>query len=409
MTVSNLTPVAAGERLDQLDILRGFALFGILLVNFEFFLNPMQSVVLASELDPGSTDGITRLVVAILAEGKFYALFSMLFGAGFALMMERANARAGAFWPVYLRRLLGLLAIGLAHMLLVWSGDILVVYAVVAFVMVLLFRRTPVSRLPKWAVVFLLLPTLVMVLLTGMMALAPPESLADLPRQFSADLEQARTTSESAAAIIASGSFGQAVAQRLDDMLFMFESFLFWIPPILGYFLLGRWLIATGRLSRLDAHAGFHRKALVLGLVVGLPLCIAGAWLMRDQNLIVMTPQLALASSLIAVGAPLLAFGYLALILLNRHRLDWLAPAGRMALTNYLCQSLFWTWMIHGYGLGLGPEIDPWLTPILAIGFFALQIVVSHLWLARFRFGPAEWLWRSLTYLKIQPISKAVA
>jgi uncharacterized protein len=402
-----MTPVSARERLDQLDILRGFALLGILLVNFEYFLNPIQSVVLGHTGGLQSAADAVDLGIKMLAEGKFYPLFSMLFGAGFALMYERAVERGRGFWTVYLRRLLILLVFGLVHLVLIWSGDILLTYALVAFLMVLLFRRTPASRLPKWAVVFILLPALVISALAGLIALAPPEAMSEMQQQFDADLAAARETVAQAASIYAGGSFMAATAQRFDDLLFLLSSFLFWIPPIMGFFLIGRWLIVTGRLVDPDRHARFYRAALLIGFLIGLPLCIAGGWLSWGENLIVPTATLALGSACIGVGAPALAFGYLALIVTNRHRLTWMAPAGRMALTNYLLQSLFWTWVIYGYGLGLGPVIPPALTPVLVAGFFALQVLLSRLWLERFRFGPAEWLWRSLTYLRAQPMRKA--
>lgn len=408
MPASRLTPVTGSERLDQLDILRGFALFGILLVNFEFFLSPIQSVVLGAASGVDNSDAAVGWGIKALAEGKFYALFSMLFGAGFTLMAERAIERGKTFWPLYLRRLLILLGIGLVHLLLIWSGDILVVYAVVAFLMVLLFRKTPVRRLPKWAVVFLLVPALIIIGLSALLSVGPPEVINETDQQFNEALEQARSTADKAATIYASGSFAEATVQRLDDMGFLFMNFLFWVPPILGYFLLGRWLIATQRLTRPNFHVRFYRGALLLGFLVGLPLCLASTWMIWNQNLIVITPQLALAYLCLAIGAPLMAFGYLALVITNRHRLAWLAPAGRMALTHYLTQSLFWTWMIYGYGLGLGPDIPYWSTPILALVFFTLQIVASHWWLNRFRFGPAEWVWRSLTYLHLQPMRKSI-
>ncbi|NBD94915.1 MAG: DUF418 domain-containing protein, partial [Gammaproteobacteria bacterium] len=278
--MSALAPVTPGERLDQLDILRGFALFGILLVNFEYFLNPIQSVVLGHTGGLQTPADAVDLGIKILAEGKFYPLFAMLFGAGFALMYERAVERGQGFWSVYLRRLLILLVFGLVHLLLIWSGDILLVYALVAFVMVLLFRRTPASRLPKWAVVFLLVPTLAIVALAGLVAMVPPSAAGELQQEFAAELVSTRETVAQAAAIYANGSFVEASSQRLEDL-----PFLLW-----------------------------------------------------QENMIIPTPSLALASVCLAVGAPLLAFGYLAVIVVNRHRLTWLAPAGRMALTNYLMQ-----------------------------------------------------------------------
>lgn len=406
MSVSQLKPVGSADRLDHLDILRGFALFGILLVNFEYFLNPIQAIMLGDSGPLQGADAWVDISIGTLAEGKFYAIFSLLFGAGFALMIQRARSRSVGFWPLYLRRLLILLLFGLAHLLLIWSGDILLIYALVAAMMVLLYRNTPPSRLPKWAALFIAIPAVMILLLATLFGLAPAETTAELSQQFAADQEQALAAVAEAARLQRDGSFGQMTDQRLADLSFMLENALFWVPPILGFFLLGRWLLVTGRLVQPDEHAGFYGKAILVGLLLGLPLSGAGALLAWDQSFVEVTSRLALGMVCATIGAALLAFGYLGLIIRQRHRLHWLAPAGRMALTNYLLQSLFWTWVIYGYGLGLGEVIPYWTTPILTTAFFALQIVISRWWLERYRFGPAEWLWRTLTYMKLQPMRK---
>lgn len=406
MNGPSLSPVTGVERLDQLDVLRGFALFGILLVNFEYFLQPLQTVVLGSELSVASADGAVGFAVKSLAEGKFYALFSTLFGAGFALMLDRARERAAPFWPVYLRRLLVLLAIGAVHMFLVWSGDILMIYAVVALVMVLLFRNTPVQRLWKWALVFLLGTLVLFGLWSLSLVFTPPDQVAEMRAESEAMVAQIEAAVAEAMRAQSSGSWADMNDQRVRDFLFQAANVGFWIWPILGYFLLGRWLIASGRLAAPDQHAAFYRKTKALGIGIGLPLSVAAAWLTWDQNYMVMTPELMGGMFAAGIGAPLLALGYLSLVVTNRGALAWLAPAGRMALTNYLAQSLAWTWLIYGHGAGLGSVLPYWATPVLVTAFFALQIAFSHWWLARFRFGPAEWLWRSLTYLRVQPMRR---
>jgi uncharacterized protein len=407
-TVPRARPVAESERLDHLDVLRGFALFGILLVNFEYFGRPITALVLGPDAALTGADFWVDGLIAVFAEGKFYALFSLLFGAGFALTVHRAEALQRPFRGLYLRRLAVLLGFGFAHAVLVWPGDILFVYALVALLMLLLFSRTPTSRLPKWAIVFLLLPPAVNWLFAGLLGLAAFDP--DAARQIAAGFEQQdatlRASITEAAGVYASGSYVEVVRQRLADFGMLLGWAPFWIPPVLGFFLLGRWLVASGRLLDPAAHAGFFRAAGRLGVGLGLPLSALGYWLLLDQPLHTPSSLLATASTLLAGGAALLAFGYLGLVTRHARALRWLAPAGRMALSNYLLQSLFWTTLFYGYGLGLWGQLPRAAQLPLALLFFAGQLLLSQWWLARFRFGPAEWLWRSLTYLGPQPMRR---
>ncbi len=398
----------ASRRLLHLDVLRGFALLGILLVNFEWFARPIQAIVLGAEPDLAGVGLITSWLIKALAEGKFYALFSMLFGAGFALMAERASERLVPFWGVYLRRLFLLLLFGIGHMLLVWAGDILVVYSVCAFIMVLLYRKTPAGRLWKWAIAWFLLPLLIFWL--GALSIVASQFDADLHAGLMAGFQSSeaeiRMQVEQAQRIQATGSWRENVGQRIRDGLFLASSAPFWVPPILAYFLLGRWLLVSGRLARPDDYHPFFKRWRWLGLLVGLPLSIAGTAMLFGSAQIIPTPDLALGTSLFLAGSLLLSMGYLSTIVLAARRLAILAPAGQMALTNYLTQSLFWTWALYGHGLGLGEFVPRGSFLLLALAFFALQLAFSHWWMARYRFGPAEWLWRSLTYMQRQPMRR---
>ncbi|TVQ29724.1 MAG: DUF418 domain-containing protein [Wenzhouxiangella sp.] len=396
------------QRLLHLDVLRGFALLGILLVNFEWFVRPLQAIVLGAEPDLAGASLVVDWLIKALAEGKFYALFSMLFGAGFALMAERAHKKDVPFWGVYLRRLILLLLFGIAHMLLIWAGDILVVYSLSAFVMVLLFRKTPIQRLWKWALVFFILPIALMWL--GALSIAAtqfdPEIHTSIMAEFETDLDEFREGIEQAQRIHNEGSWRDNVGQRLSDATFILTNFVFWVPPILGFFLLGRWLVASERLTRPAEHQLFFRRWRSRGLLFGLPLSLAGTTLMYRAVQMVPTLELALGLTLFMAGSIFLALAYLSMVTLGAERLRFLAPAGQMALTNYLTQSLFWTWMMYGHGLGLGVVVPRWSHLVLALAFFAVQVAFSHWWMARFRFGPFEWLWRSLTYLQLQPLSR---
>jgi len=406
MAQSPLKPVQ--HRLDHLDILRGFALFGILMVNFQWFTRPIQAIVLGAEPGLQGLDLVVDWLIAALAEGKFYPLFSLLFGAGFALMAKRAEARRLSFRGLYLRRLMILLVFGGAHLLLIWAGDILLVYALSGFVMVLLFGRTPVRRLWKWALVFIALPVLLMWLAAASIWLTQtdPELHTSIVTEFKAGEQTLRDGIDEAAAIQATGSWLDNVAQRLDDARFVLGNFAFWVPPILGYFLLGRWLIATDRLLRPEQHQLFFRRWRSRGLVLGLPLAAAGAWVLHGANASIPTLTVAAGLTLTTTGSMLLALAYLSMVVLGSERLRFLAPAGQMALTNYLCQSLAWTWVFYGHGLGLWDQIGRAWQPAVVALFFAAQVWLSHFWLKRFQFGPAEWLWRSLTYGERQPMRR---
>ena len=225
MTGRGLRPVS--DRLIHLDVLRGFALLGILLVNFEWFLRPMQAIMLGAEPGMSVLSQIADALVTTLGEGKFYPLFSILFGAGFALMAERALKKAVPFWGVYLRRLLILAGLGLIHTLLIWAGDILLIYAIGALIMIVFFRKTPVQRLWKWGLFFISLPVLLMWLGTAsiMVASTQPEVGAEIAEQFATDDIRLREFLAQAKQIHDSGSFMENVGLRWDDTVFKLQFF----------------------------------------------------------------------------------------------------------------------------------------------------------------------------------------
>lgn len=396
------------HRLQHLDVLRGFALLGILLVNFEWFARPLQGIVLGADPGLGGADLAVDWLIMALAEGKFYPLFSMLFGAGFALMFERARRRQTPFWGVYLRRLVLLLLFGIGHMLLIWAGDILVVYSLCAFVMILFFRNTPLKRLWKWALAFLLIPAVIMWLGAMSIALtqADPELHSEIMAGFEENAREMRANVDAALTVHAEGSYLDNVGQRIRDAMFTLGNALFWVPPVIGFFLIGRWLIQSGRLTHPHEHSMFFRRWRTRGLVMGLPLAVGATAMLHQANLTFPTVPMAIGSTLAIAGSGLLAMAYLSMVTLASGKLQVLAPAGRMALSNYLAQSLFWTWMLYGHGLGLLDQVPRWSHLFLALVFFAGQVWISRWWLARFRFGPAEWLWRSLTYWQAQPMRR---
>src|SRR5690606_29527181 len=172
---------------------------------------------------------------------------------------------------------------------------------------------------------------------------------------------------------------------------------------VVGYFLLGRWLAVSGRVIDLQAHRRFLQRWAIVGLPLGLALAAVGAALMYRGDLALLD-QVALVGILMAfMAGVVLPLGYLAVVLLAASKLTWLAPIGRMALSQYLLQSIVWTLVFYGYGLGLWEQVPRLWHPVLVVVFFALQVGISHWWLKRYRSGPAEWLWRSFTYWSWQP------
>jgi uncharacterized protein len=407
MNAPLLGPTDAADRLGHLDVLRGFALLGILLVNFQYFTRPVVAVMAGA--DP-SLSGIDRFVdqaVMALAEGKFFPLFSTLFGAGFVLIRERAAAGGGDASRLYLRRLLVLALFGAVHGSLVWAGDILLLYAVLGLTMLLFFRETPAHRQLAWAMLFIFTPPLLFWLFVGAVeaSAGDPERHAQFVRQIDAEQADLIERMRSAEAVYSAGAWTEVARQTARDFGFLLSQGLFWATPVLGYFLLGRWLLTSGRLRDPDRHGRFFGALATWGTLVGGALSIAAAVIMHDLPYLQPSAALALGMSLMALGAPLLMLGYVGLVLRFRDRLAWLAPAGRMALTNYLLQSLVWTFIFYGYGLGLWDQVSRAWHPVLVIAFFVLQVMLSRWWMARFRFGPAEWVWRSLTYLQPQPMA----
>lgn len=398
-------PVPASERIEAMDVLRGFALLGILLMNIEAMAGPLDRAM--TGLDPALT-GIDRwadAAVYVLVQGKFYTLFSLLFGMGFAVMMRRADAAGRPFATLYLRRTLGLFVIGAVHMLAIWSGDILMVYALLSLALLWGFRNTATEALPHWAIGLYLLPVALILLFGAVASLArlDPQAAIEVARQETEQLAGLARAVAAQRAAYGGDDYLAAVAQRWDDMLNVFGMVLLFGWQVLGMFVLGLWFVRSGAIERPREFPRLYSRLRFVALPAGLSLMLVSFALepTLDGR---MDLRIGIAAALAWSAGLLMCLGYFAWIVralqspLWGERLAVLAPAGRMALTNYLAQSLIGTLVFYGYGLG-GFEQVPraWQVPF-ALAVFALQVVWSRWWLARFRYGPAEWLWRAFTY-----------
>ncbi|TWI01051.1 uncharacterized protein IP90_02673 [Luteimonas cucumeris] len=404
----HLAPIAAAERIETMDVLRGFALLGILLMNIEAFVGPLMESVNGINPRFSGTDRWVDALIYVLVQGKFITLFSLLFGMGFAVMLDRAQARGDTGAWLYARRLLALLGIGLAHAVLIWSGDILVTYALLGFVLLLFFRSTPVSRLPKWGIAFYLLPILLTWVMAafGLLAQHDPQAAAEWQKAMDTQGQQMASLIEAERLAYGSGTYAQAVAQRAVDTGTMIGFLPFFGTSILGMFLFGAWFVRSGVIRDPGAHLPLFRRLLVCGFAFGLPLMLWSAWMHPTMSFSEVSAGSAAAQTAAQLANVLLCFAYFSAIVLLMQRpawqarLRWMAPAGRMALTNYLMQSVIATAVFYGYGLGYFERLPRAWQPLFVVAVFALQVVLSRWWLSRYRYGPMEWLWRWLTYLE---------
>lgn len=387
----------APERIPALDVLRGVAVAGILFANvLVFFGLVFLPAERAAALPTAEADGVVRFLERVLVEGKFYSIFSLLFGIGFGLQLARGGEAA---LPRFRRRLRILLAIGAIHAFLIWSGDILMLYALLGFTMPW-FARKPDRELLRWTVILLAIPTaLYAIVLAVWMLVGPPgdpsASGEAVPTGFLAILERMGTGG------VKDAFMGNLlmVAGRWADL---FATMRF--PKVLGMFVLGLWTVRAG----LALHPSAHRSLLVrwslLGLGLGLPANLAAAWAAGHWAYILPSAGALLGVAMQAVGFPMLALGYAAtigLLVVDRRRLLLpFAGLGRMALTNYLMHSVICVVLSYGFGLGLWWRIGASTAVAIAAAIILVQIPLSAWWLSRYRFGPVEWIWRRLTYAR---------
>lgn len=398
-----LAPITSTERLQVVDILRGFALFGVLLVNLLMFAWPMQ--ILATREWDNPLDKLAYGFINMFGNYKFFPIFSFLFGLGLFLLMERVEARGGRFVTLYLRRMAVLLAFGLVHALCFWWGDILSPYAILG-TLLLLFRKAKPKTLLIWALALMALYAAVPLGLN--LFLEATQSGGDEA------LVQASQAAELAAAeqaiqAYAHGTLAEIMAQHRVNFNFMLSYTPFVMPNIFAMFLLGLSAGKRGIFKDIPAHLPLIRRLQKLGLGVGLTGEVLLAIHLKFPALLGSTLG-ALCDPIAFFSMPLLGIGYMATIVLLLQKETWrarLAPlafSGRMALSNYLMQTLIATTIFYSYGLGLYAQVGPAVSLLLTVVIYALQIWFSRWWLSHFRYGPLEWLWRSLTYLNWQPI-----
>lgn len=401
-----LSPISAKERMETLDILRGFALFGIILANIVWFIYPVYM-----QEDPSfknewtsfwnQADYTVKFLLSMFVDGKFVMLFSMLFGFGMVIMQERAAAKQLNFWGIYSRRLIALFIFGCIHAYFIWFGDILTDYAILGLVLLLMHKLKPNALL----IISVTLYGLLFVLLT----LGALSSDSKMPMAMSGESRQLMNATIDAHQ---NGSIQELMDANLIERTFYTMRnglyvlylgnpifYLFTNLPYLLMFLFGAAVAKKKWIHRFENYRKGFFITWLITLILGGTLSWILPFLLENSSG---------AQTIQYVSSPFLTIFYAISLLFIYHTvkgkkvLQWLAFPGRMAFTNYIGQSIICTFLFGPFAFGVYGKLHLTTAIIIAIVIFVLQTVISKMWLSKFRFGPLEYVWRSITYLGIK-------
>lgn len=413
--MQNLAPVQTKDREVFMDILRGFAILGIFIANlgsgFSWYREEAQLTgpFLLPELDHKM-----GFLHHMFIEGKFYSIFSLLFGWGIALQFKRADAKGINAAPTVRRRLFFMLLLGAVH-LLIWPGDIVFFYALLGFILLPL-RKFSNRTLLVTGIILVLSPILLYwAKMTWPVLNYPAELLVKTGIKVDGALLNLKSE-EDFINMMKHGSWFDQLKGNISGFFFRYN-YLFFVsrvPKVLGMFLIG---YVVGR-SDFYKNILQHKKVLYwvigIGLLIGLP---ANFYLARymtyfNGDYFNLKTKGLHQTIFYALGVAPLAMVYVALFMLSfqtgvgKKILSILAPVGKMAFSNYILQSLIGNFVFLGAGLGYMGQVGPVYYTLFGIGVFIIQIILSTIWLKYFNYGPLEWLWRSATYKKWQPMRK---
>ena len=390
--METISPLAEKERIKAVDTLRGFAILGIFLVNMQDFSSPWLYLGIG-DLWKSKIDIGTQIFIDIFAQANFYTLFSMLFGFGMIIFKERINKKGLNFIPMYTRRLFVLLIFGIIHAFLIWHGDILISYALVGFLLIL-FHKAGNKTLLSWAFALIIFPAL-------LISVSLFANNGGVYSRFN------QTMVNKSIEVYGSGTFLEITAQRINDW-----SYVNWQNGLglvilslilLPMFLFGAYIAKKRWFHDVEQHLNTIKKVWLLSLVIAI-IFKSLPYLYEQKGALFQIQDL--------IGGPATAIFYAtSIILLMRykwwnHKLSYLGYVGRLSLSNYLFQSLVSTTLFYGYGFGLYGKVSPFYGSLIVIIIFTIQIILSKLWLSKFIIGPAEWVWRSLTYMKVQQFKR---
>lgn len=405
MKETAIAPVQPDQRISEIDIIRGLALLGILMVNMSFFKYP----VFFERYPSGFSEGLDQLaswIIQLFFTGKFYAIFSFLFGLGFFIFMERTISKGFDLIRLYRRRLFALLVIGFVHLFFVWSGDILFTYALIGFILIK-FRSKSIPALRRWIIglyITAILLNFLLGLINGIGVYFAGDSYAYMMQQMI----------DEAVAVYLTGSLTELIYFRLfNEVPYVLLSLVIWIPAVLAFFLCGLYAGKIKVFNNIPGHLPLLRKVRNIGLPVG-TLLMFFYYLVETGSVptgVIIKPALLSTTN---YAASLFIFpAYVALIVLALQKDFWknllspVAAAGRMALTNYLLQTLICLLIFYGFGFGYYAGVSAAAGLIITLLIYLVQVFWSNLWFKKFRFGPLEWLWRMVTYRRREKLLRS--
>ena len=378
------------------DLVRAFALFGIVMVNVAYFAWPGEITYFYGGLET-DIDLAASFAVDAAFLFKSYTLFSFMFGAGLAYQMMSAERRGVAFAPRYFRRILGLILLGVLHVTVAFVGDILIIYAVIGSLL-FLFRNRPVKSLLRWGFAFLILQIAISLLFALMLNLGEsfdPDSMAVMETEM-------REGMDAGTLIYQTGGFAEIASRRWAE----WQAFIIFAgslqgPGVLSFFLFGLAAVKSGIMQ--TPSAPIWSKSRRIYLPVGIVFSLIGGWVLHASGN-PMSGQGALGTAILLIGAPLSSLGYMGWIAkwsegpVKGLRL-FMARAGTTSLTTYLLQSLILSLIFSGYGLGLYAQIGAAGCVAIAAVTGVVTLSISSLLRTRFKRGPFEWVLRRWTYL----------
>jgi uncharacterized protein len=420
-----MAALAAEERILTLDVVRGVAVMGILAMNIVSFAMPYQAYMNPAAFGSQSAaDYASWAFNFVMIDGKMRGLFSFLFGASMLLVIERAGAAGRPPARVHFIRMAWLLVFGLLHFYFIWFGDILAGYAQIGM-LAYLFHRLSAKQLVRWGIGLVVVQTLILAGLAVAIsyleeaaalqaASAPPgppsgfvQEWQQVQGQFGVPTGQALATKMA----LFHGGYLPIVEHRLGRLLEPFQAIFVFGWETLAYFLFGMALLKTG-FFRGEWEPARYKRLLLIGYGIGVPVYAALAWILyRDGFSVPMIFACAMAAT--TPFRPLMVIATACLITLLARRGGWLvqriAAAGRVAFTNYLGTSVLMTTLFYGYGFGLYGALSRIELWVVVFATWALMLLWSRPWLERFRYGPLEWLWRSLSRGSIERLRRMSA
>ena len=415
-TKQMMTPTTSKNRIVEIDILRGFALFGIFVVNMLVFTS---DYIPRAEIWSDSANLTFLRIVELFFNNKFWRIYSFLFGLGFALFIIRGESKGSNLIKIYIRRLLILTIFAVIHTL-TWEGDILSYYAILGFFLIP-FRKLNLKTILIWIVIFSIVP-LTFQEYDGINEAITKESKSEIQQVDTSDKKKEQLSTlkwKPYLEVLKNGSYYDVAKQnailfiKKNDSLKDIRGLFF--GGVFLMFLIGFYVGKKGYFQNISKNKILFRRFFLWTFPVGLTgmivtALISDTWHFEPIILFQSKPKyievIALATNYI--GGTVLSLSYIAGLMWLLTRIRWnnllrhISPIGRMPLTNYLLQTFICVIIFYGYGFGFYGQASPLVGLLLTILIYIAQIFFSKWWLKRFQFGPMEWVWRFLTYRKIQ-------